>query len=323
MVSEEPALLERFASAMAALSESEKPPRLCVAVSGGPDSMALLHLAHHAFPGHVAAATVDHGLRAASADEAAMVADWCASHAIPHATLHPSTQPQGNIQAWARAARYALLEEWRAAQGLDLILTAHHTDDQLETLLMRLNRGAGLSGLAGVRARTGRIARPLLDVSKAELLAYAQAHSLPYADDPSNLDPRFDRAALRAHLVHAPWLDAKAAGRSAAALAEADVALRWLVDDLAARHVRADGAGHVLDTTDFPREVQRRLLLRLIACTDPDASLPRGDAVDRLLAHAIAGEKASIGALILQGGTQWRIYPAPPRKNAQANPRTA
>lgn len=314
MVSEGLSLLERFAVAMAALNGSEKPPRLGIAVSGGPDSMALLHLAHRAFPGRVAAATIDHGLRSASADEAAMVADWCARHTIPHATLHPDTEPQGNIQAWARAARYALLEEWRAAQGLDLILTAHHADDQLETLLMRLNRGAGLSGLAGVRARTGRIARPLLGMSKAELLAYVQAHDLPYADDPSNLDPRFDRAALRAHLAHAPWLDAKTAGRSASALAEADVALRWLVDDLAARHVHADGAGHVLDTTDFPREVQRRLLLHLIGCTDPDAPLPRGEAVDRLLTHAIAGEKASIGALILQGGAQWRVYPAPPRK---------
>ncbi|WP_419723184.1 tRNA lysidine(34) synthetase TilS [Sphingobium aromaticiconvertens] len=316
MVSEESSLVERFEAAMAALCGLRQTPRLCIAVSGGPDSMALLHLATLAFPGRVAAATVDHGLRAASADEAAMVADWCARHAIPHATLHPDTQPQGNIQAWARTARYALLEDWRAAQGLDLILTAHHADDQLETMLMRLNRGAGLSGLAGVRTRTSRIARPLLSMSKAELLAYVQAQGLPYADDPSNLDPRFDRAALRAQLANAPWLDAQAAARSAVALAEADVALRWLVDDLAARHVRADGAGHVLDATDFPREVQRRLLLRLIACTDPDAPLPRGEAVDRLLAYAMAGEKASIGALILQGGKQWRIYPAPPRKSA-------
>lgn len=323
MVSAESSLVEHFVAAMAALSEPEQAPRLCIAVSGGPDSMALLHLAHRAFPGQVAAATVDHGLRAASADEAAMVADWCASHAIPHATLNPDTEPQGNIQAWARAARYALLEGWRATQGLGLILTAHHADDQLETMLMRLNRGAGLSGLAGVRARTGRIARPLLGIGKAELLAYARAHRLPYADDPSNLDPRYDRAALRAQLAHAPWLDAKAAGRSAAALAEADVALRWLVDNLAARHIRPDGAGHVLDATDFPREVQRRLLLRLIACTNPDAPLPRGEAVDRLLAHAMAGEKASIGALILQGGVQWRIYPAPPRKSAQPNPQSA
>lgn len=323
MVREEALLLERFVASMAAFNGSEGPLRLGIAVSGGPDSMALLHLAHHAFPGQIAAATVDHGLRAASADEAAMVADWCASHAIPHATLHPDTQPQGNIQAWGRAVRYPLLEAWCAAQGLDLILTAHHADDQLETLLMRLNRGAGLSGLAGVRARTGRIARPLLGMSKAELLAYAQARGLPYVDDPSNLDPRFDRAALRAQLADAPWLDARAAGRSAAALAEADAALRWLVDDLAARHVRPDGAGHVLDATDFPREVQRRLLLRLIARTDPAAPLPRGEAVDRLLAHAVAGEKASIGALILQGGKQWRVYPAPPRKSASANPRPA
>lgn len=244
-----------------------------------------------------------------------MVADWCAAHDIPHATLKPRSKPQGNIQAWARTARYGLLEEMRAEQNLDLILTAHHADDQLETLLMRLNRGAGLSGLAGVRPLTGRIARPLLAMRKAELLAYAKAHRLPYADDPSNQDLRFDRAVLRAHLADVQWLDVRAAGRSAAALAEADMALRWLIDNLAARHVRPDGDGLVLDATDFPREVQRRLLLHLIARTDPEAILPRGDAIDRLLAHAVAGEKASIGKLILQGGPQWRISPAPPRKN--------
>jgi tRNA(Ile)-lysidine synthase len=313
-MSEEAALEGRFVAAMAALGRTSDTAHLCIAVSGGPDSMALLHLAHRAFPGHIAAATIDHGLRAASADEAAMVADWCAGQAIPHVTLHPETKPQGNIQAWARAARYALLEDWRAAQGLDLILTAHHADDQLETMLMRLNRGAGLSGLAGVRARTGRIARPLLGIGKAELLAYVQAHGLPYVDDPSNLDPRFDRAALRAQLADAPWLDAKAAGRSAAALAEAEAALRWLVDDLVSRHIHVDGAGYRLDAIAFPREVQRRLLLRLIESVDPKAPLPRGEAVDRLLAHAMAGEKASIGALILHGGAQWRLYPAPPRK---------
>lgn len=316
MANEVTTLESRFMVAMATLGATENALRMCVAVSGGPDSMALLHLANRAFPGQVTAATVDHGLRPAAADEAAMVAGWCAAHDIPHATLTPRSKPQGNVQAWARTVRYALLEDMRAERNLDIILTAHHADDQLETVLMRLNRGAGVSGLAGIRPQTGRIARPLLAIRKADLLVCVNTHSLPYADDPSNQDMRFDRAAVRAQLANAPWLDARAAGRSAAALADADIALRWLVDDLAIRHIRPDGEGHVLDTIDFPREVQRRLMLRLIACADPQAMPPRGDAIDRLLTSAIAGEKASIGALILQGGLQWRIFPAPPRKNA-------
>src|SRR5262245_16934078 len=111
--------------------------KLGIAVSGGPDSLALLLLAEAAFPGRVQAATVDHGLRTESADEAAFVAALCRQRDIPHATLRPETPIEGNIQSAARRARYALLEAWRSEQRLDWILTAHHADDQAETLLMR------------------------------------------------------------------------------------------------------------------------------------------------------------------------------------------
>ncbi|KEY98498.1 hypothetical protein AI27_11290, partial [Sphingomonas sp. BHC-A] len=109
--------------AIGALAENAASARFGVAVSGGPDSMALLDLAARAFPGRVEAATVDHGLREASAAEAAMVADWCRDAGIAHATLHPQGAVRGNVQSWARAQRYALLEEWRAARGLDWLLT--------------------------------------------------------------------------------------------------------------------------------------------------------------------------------------------------------
>ncbi len=145
--------------AVRALVDGEETARFGIAVSGGPDSMALLDLAVQAWPGRVAAATLDHGLRAESAAEAAMVARWCAQRRVPHATLAPETAVSGNIQDWARRQRYAQLEAWRAGAGLDWILTAHHADDQLETLLMRLNRGSGVGGLAGVRARAGRVLR--------------------------------------------------------------------------------------------------------------------------------------------------------------------
>lgn len=243
-----------------------------------------------------------------------MVADWCRDAGIAHATLHPQGAVRGNVQSWARAQRYALLEEWRAARGLDWLLTAHHADDQLETLLMRLNRGAGVGGLAGVRARQGAVLRPLLDMRKADLLAYALERGLPYVDDPSNGDARFDRAALRAALAGVDWIDAAAAGRSAAALAEAEEALDWMVDDLEARHVLPDAGGLALDRTDLPRELLRRLILRMVARLQPDAVPLRGEALDRLIAAARRGGKMSIGRLVLKGGVRWTLMAAPQRR---------
>ena len=126
---------------------------VAIAVSGGPDSMALLALAGAAWPGQVIAATVDHGLRADAADEAALVARFCLRQGpIPHATLIPAT-PLGtaNLQARARAARYTLLTDWARGSKATILATAHHADDQAETFLMRAARGSGLSGLAAIR----------------------------------------------------------------------------------------------------------------------------------------------------------------------------
>ncbi|MBA4089805.1 MAG: tRNA lysidine(34) synthetase TilS [Sphingobium sp.] len=310
------ALVARLDAATRALVGDDRAARFGVAVSGGPDSMALLWLAVRAFPDRVAAVTVDHQLRAESADEAAMVARWCADRGIAHATLTPDRPVAGNVQAWARALRYRLIEAWRAGQGIDWVMTAHHADDQLETMLMRLNRGSGVGGLAGVRARSasgaGRVIRPLLGVRKATLQALADGEGLPHVHDPSNADPRFDRAALRTALSQAPWLDVEAAARSAAALAEADMAIGWSVAALAAEHVCADGAGWRLERTDLPREYLRRLLLLMLE--RGKAQPPRGDSLDRAMAAAMAGGQASMGDWLLKGGTQWTLHPAPPRR---------
>lgn len=293
------------------------PPAFGVAVSGGPDSLALLLLAASAFPGQVEAATVDHGLRPQAAAEAAFVGDLCAARGIAHATL---TGPviRGNIQAGARALRYRLLGAWARERGLAFLLTAHHQDDRAETLLMRLQRGAGLAGLAGIRPRAEigglKVLRPLLGWRRAELAELVAESGLVPVEDPSNRDDRFDRARLRKQLAGADWLDPAALARSAAALGEAEEALDWTLEQLIAERTEGAQNGLTFDAADLPAELRRRALLRLLALLVP-AEPPRGEAVQRLLAALEAGETATLAGVKCEGGAVWRLSPAPPRRD--------
>jgi tRNA(Ile)-lysidine synthase len=284
------------------------PARLGLAVSGGPDSLALLLLAHGAYPGRVHAATVDHGLRAASADEAARVARICAARGVPHAILRAGMTETSNVQAAARERRYALLGEWADAIGADCLLTAHHLDDQAETLVMRLMRGSGLAGLSGIRAINPPLVRPLLGWRRAELAAIVAGAGLMPVVDPSNEDERFDRARLRRRLAGTDWLDPVPIARSAAALAEAEEALEWTVDRLWGE--RVDGAA--LDPSRLPAELRRRLVLRMLE--ELGAPVPRGEALGRLLATLEAGGTATLGGVRCAGGERWRFASAPPRR---------
>ncbi len=315
-----PDAAERFRADLAALIGPDGPAasRLGVAVSGGPDSLALLLLARDALGANaVMAATVDHRLRPEAADEARFVARLCVSFAIPHATLTPAQPIAGNLQSSARAARYALLEGWAQANDIAAIATAHHADDQAETLLMRLNRGAGVGGLAGVRAsRTAngiRIVRPLLGWRRRELAAIVAAAGLDPIDDPSNHDERFDRVRLRRVLAEADWLDVPALARSATALAEADRALAWATARLRDSHVERDGDVLTLDPA-LPAELRRRLVLDLLAELSPASAPPRGPELDRFLAALAGGGTATLAGVKGTGGPRWRLSVAPARR---------
>ncbi|MFK7944364.1 MAG: tRNA lysidine(34) synthetase TilS [Paracoccaceae bacterium] len=174
-----------------------------VAVSGGGDSMALLAMMHETRAQKLFAATVNHGLRAEATDEAEMVAAYCTEHSIPHAILPVSglADDPGNLQANARDARYRALAEWARTRGLDTILLAHTMDDQAETVLMRLARGSGAEGLAGMadtRVFHGvTFARPLLRVRRVMLRDWLRTRGIAWAEDPSNADPSFDRIKAR------------------------------------------------------------------------------------------------------------------------------
>lgn len=288
-----------------------------LSVSGGPDSLALLLLAHAALSGRIAAATVDHGLRPEAADEAAMVAAVCADLDVPHAVLAVTVEP-GNIQAEARAARYAALAAWMAREDLTALLTAHHADDQAETLLLRLNRGSGVAGLAGVRARgqvpgTERpLLRPLLGWRRAELADVVAASELAAAQDPSNADDRFDRVRLRKALAAADWLDVPALASSAAHLADADAALDWAARREWSEAVEKAPMGLVY-RPQAPKAVALRVLARIVS--ELDGGVPRGAAVARLFDSLVARQPASIGSLVARPMPDgWHFTRAPQRR---------
>lgn len=286
-----------------------------IAVSGGPDSMALVALAAEAFPGRVQAATVDHGLRADSAAEAAMVAGHCAANAIAHSTLTPAEPISGSMQAAAREVRYALLDQWRRQSGLDWLVTAHHADDQLETLVMRLNRASGLGGLSAIRERQGYVLRPLLGVRRDALHAVAAVRSLPSIDDPSNRNPRFDRARVRAMLADTDLIDPAAAATSVRHLAQEEEALDWVTQQLAAERLLHQDGICTVDAHALPPALRRRLLIAALARMGE--SEPRAEALDRAISDGLGGIASMLGNSILSAdGTVWTIRRAPPRRTS-------
>lgn len=309
--------VERFAADLDVLAPSGT--MIGVAVSGGPDSLALLLLAAAARPGEIEAATVDHGLRAESAGEAAMVAALCATLGVPHRTLVAdwSVPPKSNIQAEARAMRYRLLNDWAIDRGLSAIATAHHADDQAETLLMRLARGAGVGGLGGTKVRRAlsegvMLMRPLLGWRKSTLAAVVESAGIEAIDDPANRDPRHDRSRIRKWLSSSDWADPARLAASASALRDADEALDWALAPLLSSRIRRDADMLVIEPFDLPRELKRRLLLAAIA--ELGAPAPRGPDLMRAMDAIEEGAAVTLSGLKLEGGTHWRLSLAPPRR---------
>lgn len=310
--------------------------KVLLAVSGGPDSTALMHAAAalaSTTPLHVA--TVDHGLRPESAIEAEEVARMAAGLGQTHTILRWSgDKPNTGLQDAARDARYALLAAHAAACGADLLLTAHTRDDQAETVLMRLAAGSGLAGLAGMRAERPLgpslcLGRPFLGLDKATLVTWCEARSLPYVRDPSNSDVRFARARLRAAAaaLAAEGLTSARLGRLAERAARDEDALQRLATDALeaallpprTNRLRLDGGklaglpdGIALRCLDlaFDRAggTARRLeRLEALVLGTLLPSLRRGDAVRRTLAGLMV--TADVRGIVT-------LSPAPPRKTA-------
>ena len=257
-------------------------PRVALAVSGGPDSLAMMHLAAwlrsaRRLGPELSVLTVDHGLRASSREEALMVGRMASSLELPYTILAwKAGDAHGtSLQAKARTARYDLMAAHCQANDIPALVTAHHLDDQAETFLMRLKRGSGLDGLAAIpqRGAWGGIVllRPLLDVPKARLIATLAKKGIAFISDPSNADERFERARVRggSEALAALGLTPEALALSARRLRRAREALDHAAQSFLDAHSEMSEAGYAVIEPEAlhsaPQEIVLRALARLIA----------------------------------------------------------
>jgi tRNA(Ile)-lysidine synthase len=327
-------------------------PAIVLAVSGGPDSIALMWLAARwrstlARGPRLIAVTVDHGLRAEAAAEARDVKRLARTLDLTHRTMRwTGEKPKTGLPAAARAARYRLLAQAARASGATHVLTAHTRDDQAETVLMRLLRGSGIGGLAAMARESERdgvlLARPFLHVSKSQLVATLKKAKIGFADDPTNRDTNFTRPRLREIMpvLAAEGGDARNLARLASRLARANQAVEILVDGaeryLALRDREAPRAGldaSAFDASSFdakafaalPEEIRLRLLKRAIDRFGREGPAELGKVEALLAALDQAGEKKGkvprprlkqtlAGALVSLTDGRIRVEPAPPRR---------
>lgn len=306
--------------------------KVLIAVSGGPDSMALLSIAALARPAstlHVH--SFDHALRAASADEVSDVARACSALGVAHSSDRwgdPDKDASG-LQERARQARYASLLQAARAHGASAIATGHTADDQAETILMRLCRGSGLAGLSGMAMVTGlssdvSLVRPLLDTPKAELIAYLDRHGIDYVSDPSNRDPRFLRPRLRDLMpaLAAEGFDCARALAFSHQMGRANAAIEALSGELVLAW-QTDGHLLIERYSAAPAEVRIRCLARVIEGSLTGTRPPSDAELERLDQRLVGGaRKAALANLIFEAAHgALSARPAPPRK--PVSPRVA
>ncbi len=291
-----------------------------LAVSGGSDSVALLHLAAdwarmNGAP--LAVVTVDHGLRAAAADEAAFVAAICARLGLSHDILRWDWDGRGNLQDRARRARRALIADWARARGIGAVALGHTADDQAETFVMRLARGAGVTGLAAMAARSDHAGitwlRPLLAHGRAELRDILTRRGQEWCDDPSNTDPRYERVRVRQAMAQLAPLGLEPARLAAVAglMAGASEALAVKTADAARALARIDAGDVVFDRAGLlaePAEIRHRLLTHALRWVASAEYPPRAGAMAGLDQALRAGRSFTLhGCLVTARGGDLRI----------------
>ncbi len=317
---------------------------LVLAVSGGSDSTALLLLTARwarrlKRAPKLLAVTIDHGLRPQAKREAAAVKRLARRLGVPHRTLRwRGRKPKTGLQGAARVARYSLLAQATVRAGYEHILTAHTLDDQAETVLLRLARGSGLTGLAGMAHASALpvggeaavfLVRPLLHVPKLRLLATLKAAGISHSEDPSNRDPRFTRARWRSLMpvLAREGLDARGLMRLATRMRRAEATIEFAVG--AARAALAPGPWPergpvVFDAArfgDLPAEVALRLLGRTIAQTGDEGpvELAKLEELYEALRRSRGPLRRTLaGALITLRGVRLTVERAPARRQRAA-----
>ena len=313
-----PPLYKQVIQAIRARNLLSPEQRILVAVSGGPDSVALLSLLHSLAPVWNLSLTVVHvnyGLRGAESDgDASFVAALCRRFTLPcliRSLEIPPAEAGRSLQACARDLRYQLFRELVDELGMDRVALGHTADDQAETVLLRMLRGAGLRGLTGMpHIREGLFVRPLLGVTRREILAYLETMELSYRTDSSNAKPIYLRNRVRHELL--PVMQSMALSTIKLLARQADI-LREddrLLDRLAAqRLVRSiqsrDVNGIVLDRATLlaqPVALQRRMLRQAMQALSPSARGLRGDMVFSILSSLASGRSGgswNAGSLVV------------------------
>jgi len=337
---------------------------LVLAVSGGPDSTALMVLAARwrgrAKSPRLIAVTIDHGLRKESKREAKMVEALAKKLGIEHRTLEwTGRKPKTGLQEAARLARYRLLSQAANEVEARYVLTAHTLDDQAETILFRMARGSGISGLAGMYSSWGmpveegigiELVRPLLTVPKSRLIATLKAAKIRYVDDPSNRDPRFTRSRLR-ELMPLLAREGLTASRLAMLADRVQRVEETLLDVMAHTNARVVAVGSSTDDnpvtilhTDVFSDLPREIAIRVLGWTIKKAGGGRPElgkleafyeAMDEALGVYTLPERVEpslkferfrrtlAGALVTVARDKITIEPAPPRRAGQESRRTA
>lgn len=350
MASEKDSIVSAL-EAKALFTDLEQCSALLLAVSGGPDSIALMVLAARWVQSLkinsglrkpvLVVATVDHGLRIEAKREAADVAKLARKLGLKHRTLKwTGRKPATGLQQAARLARYRLLADVARKMGAAHILTAHTLDDQAETVLIRMSRGSGIAGL-GAMARVAPVpeagdvtlVRPLLDIPKARLIATLHVAKIPFATDPSNRDPRFTRARLRGLMpqLAEEGLDARRLSQLAQRLKRADAALEAAVDRAHSELAAGLGAAGSYDAAGFvrlPAEIALRLLGRAVNLIGNEGPVELGK-LEALFVALKSAQKAGTrnyrrtlaGALVTLDSFKISVERAPPRRPAKGRRR--
>ena len=310
---------------------------LVLAVSGGPDSTALMVLAarwRKSLKNKPAllAVTIDHGLRKEAKREAAATGRLARKLGISHRTLRWSgAKPKTGLQQAARNARYRLLAEAARKAKAAHIVTAHTRDDQAETVVIRMSRGSGVTGLSAMARMSNlpgdgagqlKLVRPLLDIPKSRLIATLKAAKISFADDPSNRDPRFTRARLRALMpeLAREGLDAERLSLLARRLKRADMAIEAVVDVAEAGLALGANIFDAVGFSQLPGEVALRLIGRTVARVGDERPVELAKLEALMTALDAAQRSASprfrrslAGALVTLAGRQIGVERAPQR----------